>query len=365
MGLFGAVTFMVLKKFLHISLFISLIGATALRADTDIKTKNVEMQIALDKNQNELVEDIFDSNEDALNKDREALEKLALSFERREKYMDASKTYKKLIGQFYPREHEAILARKAQENINPTFYSHTRLPYYYYKLAFLFVQQFRQSHDYTSNADRKKLYQLADTAIVFAEKVTSNKEETKALRELMIEKKKTDIDLKYKSSWFLSIGTRSWQDHVYLYNKSNSTKSSLLTTNIGACLGGGKKWENIQYELNVEGCYFQGKSTISSQNTNQYEQSSVPVSAVIIGPGIYFKSLSDYIKLGVQVPFFYRTGSWTLPEGNYAFGKKTLFGGGIEAQMKVKTKYIDMVTKIGKLFPNPSTAWSLGLSYDL
>lgn len=324
-----------------------------------------EMQIALDKNQEEKVEDIYDENEDDLSKQKEALEKLALSFERREKYLEASKIYKKLVTQAYPREHAEVMRQKDLEKIDPSVYQKTNLPFYYYKLAFLFIQQYRATNEYTSKADRQKLFQLAETSIVFANKVSQNENEIKILRDLLNEKQQEEIDLTYNHSWYAVAFLTSWQDHVYLYNVSNSSKTRLLTTNIGLCAGGGAKWENIRYEFNMEGCLFRGSSTISSEAAvTTYEQSSVPVTALFMGPGMYLKSWSESIKVGVQLPLFYRTGSWSLPEGNFAFGKKTLIGGGPVFQMKVKAKKVNFITKFGKLFPNPSVVWSLGASYD-
>lgn len=323
-----------------------------------------EMQMALDKNQDEKVEDIYDENEDDLAKQKEALEKLALSFERREKYLEASKIYKKLITQAYPREHAEVMRQKDQETIDASVYQKTNLPYYYYKLAFLFIQQYRTTNEYTSKADRQKLYQLAETSISFAGKVSQNENEIKVLKDLLGEKQQSDIDHAYLGSWYAVTFLTSWQDHVYLHSGAGG-KTRLLTTNIGLCAGGGKKWENIKYEFNMEGCLFRGTSTISSEAAiTTYEQSSVPVTAVFMGPGFYLKSWSESIKVGVQLPFFYRTGDWSLPAGDFTFGKKTLLGAGPVFQMKVKAKKINFITKFGKLFPNPSVAWSVGGSYD-
>lgn len=351
------------------SLLIILLSVIALYTNAQpasSKTRKLvsEMQIALDKNQDEKVEDIYDENEDVLSNQREALERLALSFERREKFLDASKIYKKLITQAYPKEHAEVMRRKDQQKIDASVYQNTRLPYYYYKLAFLFVQQFRSTHEYTNRNDKQKLLQLAETSITFASKVSDNDDEIKLLRELLTEKEQLEIDLTYKPAWYAVTFLTSWQDHVYLYNAAG-TKTRLLTTNIGLCAGAGKKWENIHYEFNMEGCFFRGNSTISSEAAlTTYEQSSVPVMGIFVGPGFYLKSWSESIKVGLQLPLFYRKGDWSLPEGNFSFGKETLIGGGPVFQMKVKAKKINFITKFGKLFPNPSTAWSIGGSYD-
>lgn len=355
-----------MKKEILLAVFcFSLNGATFAQVNTAKVRKLVsEMQIALDKNQDEKVEDIYDENEDDLSKQKEALEKLALSFERREKYLDASKIYKKLITQAHPKEHAEVMRQKDQAVIDSSIYQNTKLPYYYYKLAFLFIQQYRKTNEYTSKADRQKLFQLAETSIVFAGKVSKNEDEIKVLKDLLGEKEQADIDQSYVRSWYAVAFLSSWQDHVYLYD-ANGSKTRLLTTNIGLCAGGGRKWENIHYEFNMEGCLFRGNSTISSEAAiTTYEQSSVPVTALFMGPGFYLKSWSESIKVGVQVPLFYRTGDWSLPGDGFTFGKKTLIGGGPVFQMKVKAKRINFITKFGKLFPNPSVAWSVGGSFD-
>jgi hypothetical protein len=324
-----------------------------------------EMQMALDKNQEEKVEDLFDENEKLISKSREALERLAISFERRSKFIEAAKIYKKLISLFYEKEHNYLMKNKDSNNFNSAEIQKTQLPYYYYKLAFLFVQQYRTTHEFTNPSEKAKLYQIATISIVIAEKASKNPSEIKLLKELLLEKENEEINMQYVESWYGLMGISSWQDYVYLKNSTLYTRSKLITTNIGLCLGGGKKWENIKYEFNLDGCYFQGTSTVSEVDTNiQFSQSKVPVKAVFMGPGLYVKSFSEYIKIGLQVPIFYRNGNWALPKGNYTFENQSLIGGGPMIQIKVKAKKINILTRIGKMFPNPSILWSTGLTYD-
>ncbi len=325
-----------------------------------------KMQMSLDKNQNESVEEIWDENEDVLLKNQDAMEKLALSFERREKYLEALKIYKKLVSEFYSKEHSKIVNFYQVKEFDKSPYMKTQLPYYYYKIAFLNVQIFKKTDSYTPKAERQKLLTVAETSIRFAEVISENANDGTLLKELLKEKNQFDESLVFEKSWYTTLSIVSWQDHLYLY-ENRTSKTPILSTNLGACAGGGRKWENMKYEFHIDGCFFQGKSTASSiaPNSDYEGQSNVPINAVFLGPGVYFKSLSDHIKIGLQSTFFYRTGKWSVPaSGDFIMGDKTIYGGGVSALMKVKVKRFHLITKIGKIFPNPSINWTMGISFD-
>jgi hypothetical protein len=139
-----------------------------------------------------------------------------------------------------------------------------------------------------------------------------------------------------------------------------------LSTAIGSCVGGGKKWENSKYEFNFEGCFAVASATISSESRAvSYQQSSVAVKGFLAGPGMYFKTISDNVLLGLHIPVKYRKGDWTNPnEGQYRFEKDSAFEVGYFIQSKIKVKKISLRTRLGKVFPNPGSLWSIGAIYD-
>ena len=157
----------------------------------------------------------------------------------------------------------------------------------------------------------------------------------------------------------------SWQDRVYLKNLDTGVRTRLLSTDIGSSVGLGKKWSNSKFEFNVEGIYSVATSTISSEDQNvNYLQSSVMVKSITAGPGMYYKAFSEKVYVGIQIPFSYRTGDWSLPDGNYTFENKNQFGGGYFFQAKFVVGPIAIQTRLGKIFPNPASHWSIGGIYD-
>ena len=86
------------------------------------------MQLYLDKNQLEKVEDIYDE-EDSLSKNWMALERLAISFERREKFKEAIETYRKIIIGFNKEAHERVLSTPPSR-MDSSYYDKTKLQLY-------------------------------------------------------------------------------------------------------------------------------------------------------------------------------------------------------------------------------------------
>lgn len=341
-------------------------GLSSLAMGADNTVENVKlMQLYLDKNQPEKVEDLYDDQEDSLVKSWMALERLAISFERREKFKEAIEVYRKIIINFNKAAHEKILATPPSA-MESSYYERTKLPLYYYKLAFLNTQLFSNTNDYTPENERGKYKKNAEGFIGLARKVKVEESDLKLLEDLLQEKVTRDENLEYKPGWYATLEILSWQDRVILVNKSTNVKNNLLSTAIGSCVGGGKKWENIKYEFDLEGCFAVASATISAENRAiSYQQSSVSVKGLFVGPGMYFKTISDNVLLGFQIPVKYRTGDWTNPdEATYRFEKDTALEAGYFIQSKIKIKNVSLRTRLGKVFPNPGSLWSVGAVYD-
>jgi tetratricopeptide (TPR) repeat protein len=365
MGFIGPDSFVVvnmMKIKLAILTFIISIGAIA--ADTTLKNLKL-MQLYIDKNQLEKVEDLYDENEETLSKNWMSLERLAISFERREKFKEAIEIYRKIIINFNKEAHEKILSTSASK-IDASYYDKNKLQLYYYKMAFLNTQLFSKTTAYSPENERDKYKKNAEGFIGLARKVKVDDGDLKLLEDLLQEKINKDVKLFYKASYYGSVDFISWQDRLYLVNLSSGVKSNLLSTAIGSCVGGGKKWENINYEFNVEGCFAVLTATISSEDRAiKYQQSSIGVKGFIIGPGMYFKTFSENVLLGVDIPLKYRQGDWTNPDKTqYRFEREKSYELGYFLQSKIKIKKFSLRTRLGKVFPNPGSLWSVGLLYD-
>jgi tetratricopeptide (TPR) repeat protein len=350
-----------MKRILALNIFFTVFISGVYAADVNTNIK--KMQISLDKNNLENVEEIYDNNEETLSKNWMALERLALSFERRNKFKEAIDVYRKLITNFNFPAHKKIV-ESSDSPVVESLYNTNKLPYYYYKLAFLNAQLFVSSNKFMPEADRIKYKRNAEGYIGLLKKVNTDSGEIKLIEEMISEKIKSEDQLSYKSNWYLFLDVISWQDRVYLKNMATGSKSNLLSTAIGSSLGAGKKWSNSRYEFNVEGQYTVATSTISNDGAGPaYLQSSVPVKSIIAGPGMYYKGFSDKVYVGIQVPFSYRTGDWEVPAG-YTFENDKQFGAGYFLQVKFMIGSIAIQTRLGKIFPNPACHWSIGALYD-
>ncbi len=339
---------------------------SSLAMAADDTAENIKlMQLYLDKNQPEKVEDLYDNEETTLAKSWVALERLAISFERREKYKEAIEIYRKIIINFNKTAHEKVIATPPSA-MESSYYERTKLPLYYYKLSFLNAQLFSNTTVYTPENERNKYKKNAEGFIGLARKVKVEEGDLKLLEDLLSEKVNHDEELTYKRKWYASLEVLSWQDRVILVSKSDNTKNNLLSTAIGSCVGFGRKWENVKYEFNMEGCFTFASATISAENKAiNYQQSSVAIKGVMVGPGMYFKTVSENVLVGFQIPVKFRQGDWTNPDpGLYRFERDKAVEAGYFVQSKIKVKKVSIRTRIGKVFPNPGSLWSVGVTYD-
>lgn len=352
---------MVIKKLLTLVVFFLMFTAVADdKATFDLIKK---MQLNLDKNQYEKVEEIYDDNEEALQNSWMALERLALSFERRDKYKEAIESYRKILVNIYPNEHRVIFNSK-NEKIEESAYQKTKFPLYYYKLAFLYTQLYSKSNDYTPAAEKITYKKRAESFIQLCKKINCDEAELTMLTEQLNEKETSEKVKAYAASWYVVSDLVSWQDNVNLVHETSNSSTKLLSTSIGLLLGAGKKWQNNKYELNLEGGLIKGSSTISSADPSiEYQQSSVAVTGLYFSPGMYFKTWSESVQWGMSLPMMARKGEWKVPAG-YRFEKDTRFSTGVLLQSKFKVGQFFLRTRVGKQFPNPSLFWSFGIIYD-
>ncbi len=354
------ITMMKIKLLTLLSLIITANSFAAQSPNENIK----QMQLYIDKNQLEKVEDLYDEEEDTLGKNWMALERLAISFERREKFKEAIEVYRKIIVNFNKEAHEKVLSTPPSK-MESSYYDKTKLQLYYYKLAFLNTQLFSKTNNYTLENERNKYKKNAEGFIGLARKVKVDEAELKLLEDLLQEKIAKDESLEYKAHWYAALDFISWQDRLYLVNNVGQ-KVNLLSTAIGTCVGAGRKWENVKYEFDLEGCFALATATIDSENKAiKYQQSSVSVKGFIFGPGMYFKTFSDNVLLGFHIPVKYRQGDWTNPDDTlYRLEREKTWEAGYFIQSKIKVKSVSLRTRLGKVFPNPGSIWSIGILYD-
>lgn len=311
--------------------------------------KNIDyiklMQLNLDKNKDEKVEEIYGEHEEVLSKNPMAIERLAISFEKRGKLKEAISLYENLT-----KGPEQLTSEKGS--------------FYYYKLASLYVQLYFKSNAYTAQVDQEEYKEKAEYYISLAKKVNSDEEDLKLLEDKILEKTTAIINNRFQESWYATLEISSWQEKVIINKISTNENFNLLSTALGPCIGGGRKWKKLTYELNMDACFFSGHSTITSQNTLlTYQQSSISEKGIIAGPGGFYK-VSENVFIGLQIPLMLRKGDWTSSIDDYKIKKTTLFGAGYVLQTKFRVSNFFIRTRLGRIFPNPGSQWSIGGLYE-
>lgn len=368
MGLFGTTTLMVIKHNLQL-FFLVLLASSSVLAQEIINEKGIEqlnakIRLILDKANYEEAEEIFDENEELLKKNPSALELLALSYERRSKLNEAIKIYTDIIRYYHADAHKEVLKLK-QGEITPKDKQNERLQFYYYKLSMLYIQMYQSSHIFTEKNEVARRKKLAQTAVDTAEKAGLDRVDLISLRESLNEKIKLDQSYDYQKNYFFTLQMTSWQQKMLLIKQSDGQKSELLTTNLGECLGGGFRYSNAYKEFELGICGGKANSTISSQTTQvNYQQADVNVTYLQIEPSFYSKHFSEFVLLGFQPVFFYTSGAWNVPSSDYNFEEKSNLRAGYHILAKVRMNRFEIITKFGKVFPNPSSNWILGLNYS-
>lgn len=322
-----------------------------------------KMQIALDKNDPDLAIEIYETNEDKLSDNWLANERLALAYERKNKYKNSIDIYLTIIKKFNSNENQLILNTK--EPLLPSLYQNNKLPFYYNKLAFLYGQLFIQSHKYIPKNEQMEYKKNAENYLMLLKKVNADSNEIKLIEDEFLEKIAKQTLLEYKSNWYFFSDLISWQDAVYLINDTTKGKTTLIGTSIGTSFGFGKKWSNQNNEFNLEGMFAKVTSTLKDNGAGEsYLQTSVPETSFIFGPGYYSKTFSEKVLLGIQTPIAYKSGQWD-PKSGSTLSKTKQWGAGFFLQVKFYYSKFSFQSRLGKIFPNPGSHWSLGVQYDL
>jgi hypothetical protein len=348
------------NKFTLYILFTFLFNTAYSEVDSNDLTK--KMQLALDKNQPDIAERIFSDNETSLNQSWQALERLAISFERQEKFKEASDVYKKLILNFNKTNHVKFINAKDKSSFPEI--ENTRLPFYYYKSAYLNAMLYKSNNLKIEDDQKKKYFNNTNSYLQLSKKLNATDDEVKLVEDILNDKQKNELDLVVVKKMYMSLEMVSWQDKVYLKSKTTGALTSLTSNVLGTGVSLGKKWESGKSETSLEGSFLYGKSTVSAINSDTYSQSSVNTMAFIIAPGFFYKfPINKKAMLGLDIPIMYRHGDYTLPEGS-EFEKASILTVGYFIKSKVYFDKFGFQMKVGRTFANPGSQWSIGVVYD-
>ncbi len=166
----------------------------------------------------------------------------------------------------------------------------------------------------------------------------------------------------YRFSKSLSFQYISWQQESSL--ESATSKTGLVVTNRGVCVGGDMGVENSFYHFYVDGCFFAGSGGVSSDASSpiKYQQSNVPAYGAKFGPGASMIVSSSGSRIGLKIPVIYSLQKLQEPS-NTAFDIKSesplSFVASLYSRWQFQRWYFQ--TEFGKYIQTEQTYWGLGI----
>jgi len=349
-------TYMVLRKFLLLIFFLT---------TSTFAGPLQDMETFLLKEQYEAVIDVYDDNEDDLEKNERARFLQARALEGQGEIDEAIEVMESLLKSKYSRQNRNVVQSLYQNGEKPVVPDGSKLSVVYYKLAQLYSKKYLDTHEASEPKERNKLRRKSFAYLKVAKALSEDSEALETMRDKLTERRDYYRSLEYSGSFYVFLSYISWQDHVDLIQTSNGAKVPLLNTSSGSCSGLGRKWENADFEFFFDACYIMGKSTVSSIVPSvTHKQNNVSVSGIYGGPGVYWKGLADNVSAGFQIPIMTRSGEWDPPNNGYTVDDESPIKAGISVQTKWRMKYISLSAKLGKVFGNKSSVFNLATIYE-
>lgn len=165
----------------------------------------------------------------------------------------------------------------------------------------------------------------------------------------------------YKPSYSLSFQYISWQTETDIL--SSNTKTGLLITNRGLCVGGDAGIENASYHFYVDGCVFAGSGGVSNTSDGvDYQQSNVPAYGAKFGPGASMIVSSSKSRIGIKLPVIYTLQKLQQP-ANPAYVIKDISPISLVASIYSRWQFTHWYfqTEFGKYVQVEQTFWGLGI----
>lgn len=166
----------------------------------------------------------------------------------------------------------------------------------------------------------------------------------------------------YKFSKSLSFQYISWQFEADL--NGPSSKTGLVVTNRGLCVGGDAGWENSFYHFYVDGCFFAGSGGVSADASSPitYQQTNVGAYGAKFGPGASMIVSSSGSRIGLRLPVIYTIQNLQEPSNNaYSIekGSPISYVGSLYSRWQFQKWYFQ--TEFGKYIQTEQTFWGLGI----
>ena len=164
----------------------------------------------------------------------------------------------------------------------------------------------------------------------------------------------------FSSSW--SISYISWQTESTL--QGPTTRTGLIVTNSGSCLGGDVGYENYLFHFYVDGCVFAGSGGVAADSSSAitYQQSNVPAYGLKAGPGASMIVSSSKSRIGVKLPVIYTLQKLQEPSNpGYDIKEDSplSFVASLYSRWQFDKWYLQ--TEFGKYIQAEQTFWGLGI----
>ena len=164
----------------------------------------------------------------------------------------------------------------------------------------------------------------------------------------------------FSASWSLSY--ISWQQESTLTGPNS--KTGLIVTNSGSCLGGDVGIENYLFHFYLDGCAFAGTGGVEADSSSAitYQQSNVPAYGIKAGPGASMIVSSSKSRIGIKLPVIYTLQKLQEPS-NAGYDIKEESPVSVIASLYSRWQFDKWYfqTEFGKYMQVEQTFWGLGI----
>lgn len=269
----------------------------------------------------------------------------------------------RFVKYYFPKEHVRLLRDVRDSNtIDPDEYSKSQ-KLIYWILFTDYVQILSRATD-RSQVNQKDLKYM---------QMFSKLLEGLEFRESKVDRLNTKInnhlqyleDKVYHFEGSLFLNYMTWQRDVSLENATS--KSTLLVTNKGYCLGGDAGISNYRFHFFMDGCFMLGSGGVSNTNPPpEYEQSNVRVMGLKAGPGASIIVSDSRSRLGIKFPFIYNIQRFQNPPSGTGYTVEELNPLSIMATLYSRFQFGKwyLQTEFGKYINEERSVWALGFGKE-
>jgi len=153
----------------------------------------------------------------------------------------------------------------------------------------------------------------------------------------------------------------TWNYRLQLIDQSGF-KESLYSKEKGLCIGAGTTYENAFWGVSSDLCYAYMTATVGEDSTTiKYNQSNVPVDAIVSTSSIYWKP-KKAISIGTGPLLVYHSAEYAPPTGG-SIQDSNNFSYGYHILASWKKSSFKVNISFGDLKDYKSSIWQIGLDY--